>query len=167
MGIVKEPTSILNGGDRMTKSKTLMIVDRIKQDYEEKGRINKLELSREFNVNRATMTKLVNGVTIDMDKLPAIQTEMKMIFERIRNRLFKLLDTLEVFEEQTGQPNIKAELEVSKAIMDNVEKFYKLLQELGEAPKVADNINLTAQVTNKSINIQVIDNREQIKQIEQ
>lgn len=152
MGAVIEAKSELNKGDRLSKSKTLSIINRIKQDYEEKGRINKLELSREFKINRATMTKLVNSVTIDMDKLPTIQTEMKMIFERIRNRLFKLLDELEKYGEETGRPDIKAELEVSKAIMDNVDKFYKLLQELGEAPRVTDSVDEGTKMLSENTN---------------
>lgn len=47
------------------------------------------------------------------------------------------------------------------------DQFADLLERFGIKQKVADKMDLTAEVTSKSISIQIIDDRSQIKQIEQ
>lgn len=154
MGVVKEAKSNSKGGV-MPKSKRNSLLGKLSKEFQKETVLNKLAFARENNINRATVNSLIKELDVQMDSLEVIKLDLKIVFERIKKRLFYLLDQLDEFAITTGQPNIKAELEVMKEIKSTYTDFYKLLQELGEAPKVSDKIDLTLKEEKINININV------------
>lgn len=148
-----EPKAEKKGGP-LTKAKRDSIIDKIQDTYLRHGTINKSELARELKINRRTMISIINDMNIEMESLPAIKIELKLIFERIKNRLMFLWDYLIKQAESTDKINIKAELMIMKEIKDTIDNFYKLLQEFGEAPKQAEQININSVSLNLNLELE-------------
>lgn len=165
MGVVKEPTSTRKKGDRMTKTLRTSLLSKLGKEFEKETVLNKLAFARKNNINRATVNSLIKELDVQMDSLEVIKLDLKIVFERIKKRLFYLLDQLDEFAITTGQPNIKAELEVMKEIKNTYTDFYKLLQELGEAPKVADQLHIREEKVSIQINMDLTD-AQGIKELE-
>jgi len=151
-----EPKTERKGG-ALSKEKRLLVIDKIQDEYLRYGTINKSKLARDLKVSRPTMISLINEMNIEMESLPAIKIELKLIFERIKNRLMFLWDKLIEQAESSEQINIRAELSIMKEIRDTINNFYSMLQEFGEAPKQAENINLVS--TNLNINLELTANQ--------
>lgn len=148
---VKEPKSANKRGNQLTSEKKQELLHKIKKRYEQ-GCVNKLALARELNINRGTLLNLIKELDVEMQDLPTIKVELKLIYERLIERALYLLDKLQEFEEQTSMPDIKEELKVMNEIQSIINNFYKLLQELGDAPKVADTLNVNQEV-NHTLNL--------------
>ena len=146
-----EPKAERKGG-AISKQKKLQVIDKIQDSMLRYGSINKSELARQLKISRPTMINIINDMNIEMESLPAIKIELKLIFERIKNRLMYLWDYLIQEAEENGEkPNIKQELNIMKEIKDTIDNFYSLLQEFGEAPKAVENIALHARVEHQLI----------------
>lgn len=159
-----EPKSANKRGNKLTSKQRKALILDIKKKYEQ-GRVNKLALARELNINRGTLMSLISELDIEMQDLPTIKVELKLIYERLRDRAMYLLDKLQEFEEVTGMPDIKGELKVMNEIQSIVNNFYKLLQELGEAPKAVDNIAIKGEFEH-NINVNYTNQRNFIDKLE-
>ena len=149
-----EPKALTKGG-RLTKERRLEAIDSIQDTMLRYGTINKSELARKLKISRPTMISLINEMNIEMESLPTIKIELKLIFERIKNRLIFLWDKLIEQSKSSEKLNIRAELSIMKEIKDTINNFYSLLQEFGEAPKAQNNINLSGHITEERININI------------
>tara|TARA_R110000782_G_scaffold246829_1_gene333511 strand:+ start:307 stop:795 length:489 start_codon:yes stop_codon:yes gene_type:complete len=154
MGKTNEPKSDSKGG-MMPKSKRNQLLDRLAKEFEKETVLNKLAFARENNINRATVNTLIKELDIQMDSLEVIKLDLKIVFERIKKRLFYLLDQLDEYAIVSGKPDIRAELEVMREIKITYTDFYKLLQQLGEAPTVKESIDLNIGEEKILININV------------
>lgn len=152
MGRTNEPISNSKGGV-MPKLKRNTLLGKLAKEFEKGAVINKCGFARENKINRRTVNELIKELDIQMDSLEVIKLDLKIVFDRIKKRLFYLLDQLDEFAIVTGQPNIRAELEVMREIKSTYIEFYKLLQQIGDAPVVADKIDLSAKIETVSINI--------------
>ena len=143
-------------GVKLTKDDKLKIIDKIQDSYLRTGTINKLELSRELKISRSTIISMINDMHIEMESLPKIQLELKLLFERIKNRLIFLWDKLIEIGEIDGKYQIRSELAIIKEMKDTMQNFYSLLQEFGDAPKQADKVDVRAVVINADIDIEKV-----------
>lgn len=150
---VNEPVAAREKGSSLTFDERQTLLKVIKKRYEKQGSVNKLALARELKINRGTLLNLIKELDIEMEDLPTIKIELKLIYNRLRDRALHLLERLEEISESNSYPMIKEELAVMREIQNIVNNFYKLLQEIGEAPKVAENLNIREERVNININI--------------
>jgi hypothetical protein len=160
-----EPKTGKKGG-ALTKKRRLEVLDKIQDEYLRYGHVNKSKLARELKISRPTMISLINDMNIEMESLPTIKLELKLIFERIKTRLMYLWDYLiSQAETDPDKLNIRQELAIMKEIKDTIDNFYSMLQEFGEAPKQAENINIKEEKVQLNINLDIND-FSQIKELE-
>ena len=144
------PKSSIEDGRRLTLEERNKCFGIIQEKMLRYGNINKMEIARELKISYATTLKLINQVNIDLQSVGSYRIEFKLIFERIKNRLFTLWDRL-ISEAEDGKLEIKKELMIMKEIKDTLDNFYKMLQEFGEAPKQAETINVNADITSRQL----------------
>lgn len=150
-----EPVSKLSRGVKLEREDKKAIIDKVQDTFLRCGYINKSKLSRDLKISRPTMISIINEMKIEMESIPAIKIELKLIFERIKNRLMYLWDKLIEIGEIQGKLNIKDELAIMREIKDTIDNFYKLLQEFGEAPKPTENVNIQGNIMHKQIIVNI------------
>lgn len=150
---VNEPKTGRKGG-RLTKSKRLLLLDTIRLKYEKDGSFNKLAFARENNINRETLGGLIEELKIDMDSLTVVHVDMKQLFTRMESRMLYLWDKLQEKAEEDDRPNTRAELNIMKELRELIKEKYKLLQEFGDAPKVAENLNIQGTIIHGHIDLE-------------
>jgi len=146
-----EAKSSKSKGQNLSKEEKLKIIDTIQDTYIRTGSLNKSQLARDLQVSRKTMISLINDMNIEMESIEVTKIEIKLIFERIKARLLQLWDKLIEESESSEKINIRNELAIIKEMKDTLQNFYSMLQEFGEAPKQAQNVNVQASIVHADL----------------
>jgi predicted XRE-type DNA-binding protein len=121
--------------------------------------VTQQQLSTKLKIKRETVSdylKIIYAEIPDED-IKHIQIKIQTMFDRLFREAQRML--IEAKEH-------KEKAEAMRILLLMMEKFTNFLEQFGIKEKVADRINLNAEVTTKSISINIIDHRSQIKQIE-
>jgi alpha-glucuronidase len=152
MAKVKEPRTGRKGGP-ISKIKK----DRLKEEILtiiEEGKLssfNKLGYARDNQVSRATIERLLEdiGSEIPQENKEIIKVDIISLYNRMKKRILYWWDKCENATED--EQSFFLEQKVIKELRETMKDFRETLTALGVLDKVADKIDLTADITHKQV----------------
>lgn len=142
----------------ITKVKKKEIFDEL-TELVESGQImgvTQKQLSIKFGVKRETIARHLKKVyaVIPDEDIQHTKVKIKVMFDRLFREAQKMLIT--------AQDN-REKAEAMKLLLVMMDKFTDFLERFGIKEKVADKIDIEADITSKQLQIQIIDDRRQIE----
>ena len=173
---VNEPVTGRNGG-RLTKGMWKDILEDGKSliDGGEFDNYSNIALARRWKINRDTAKKVIQVLGVEHGlHLPFIKTRFMARFEKLENDLDEMHDDLinnkfckfcQIITQEEKCPecnnkyldkNYKGKLTLAREMPILMEKYGDFLERFGFKDKIADKIEIQADITQRSLNIEVI-----------
>lgn len=157
MGKVKESKTGRKGGP-LSKVKRNKIKQEIIAIIDD-GRFssfNKLGYSRDKNINRATLQKILEeiGSEITQENKEVIKIDILRLYERLKKRILYWWDKCENASEE--DESFFLEKQVMRELRETIKDFRQTCIELGIIDKVADHINFSGVILNANVDIKQV-----------
>lgn len=120
--------------------------------------VTQQQLATKFNVKRETVKRYLDKVyqSIPPEDIKSIQVKLETMFNKLFREAQKMIQTA---------ANQRERKEAMDLLLRCMDKFTDFLERFGIKAKAEENINLKADITQRSINIQIIDDRTQLAKV--
>lgn len=106
--------------------------------------VTNVQLAKQFGVQRHTIKKYLDDIysNIPPEQIQHTQVKMQTMFDKIFREAQRMLSEAKSFDEKRVAGDF---------MLKCLDKFTDFLERFGIKPKVADNLNINADITNKQL----------------